>query len=415
VFSPDEGLVAFGTEEGAIRLVLTGADQEVARLPTPEGERLWPQRFTPDGRQLLALGRESGSLSVFDLGRIRAQLAELGLDWDAPPYPPGRPEDDNPALAPPLRVEVVGGEAAADPQKLAEAECRRAVAELSFNPFDADAHYRLGARLLELGKPEQAYPHLGAALAFGGDGVTVRRTRAAAASQLRLWAEARDDATRCLEAAPDDHGARSRRAEANRSLKRYEEAVADYTALIASYPDVSEWYELRAVCSEAIGKPRRARADQERARKLAPDKGEHLHARAWQLLTGPGELRDPARALPLVQRALLQQPVNPAFLSTLGVAQYRLGLYREGLTTLQRSLAAGGQRRGCNLFFLALARAQLGDAPRAQECFDRAAKWLQEQDALRPEDARQLKDFQAEAESLLRKVPKTRPSGDAGR
>ena len=67
------------------------------------------------------------------------------------------------ARAPRLRVEVGGGDLAGHPRKVAEAECRRAVADLFFNPFDPDAHYRLGASLLELGRPEQAYPHLTAA------------------------------------------------------------------------------------------------------------------------------------------------------------------------------------------------------------------------------------------------------------
>ena len=42
--------------------------------------------FSPDGTYLAA-GRDH-IIHLWDLRRIRDQLAGLGLDWDAPPYPP---------------------------------------------------------------------------------------------------------------------------------------------------------------------------------------------------------------------------------------------------------------------------------------------------------------------------------------
>src|SRR5262249_1242661 len=52
-----------------------------------ETTRLIPSCFTPDGSTLVTLGTESEALHVFDLRAIRRKLAELGLDWDAPPIP----------------------------------------------------------------------------------------------------------------------------------------------------------------------------------------------------------------------------------------------------------------------------------------------------------------------------------------
>jgi hypothetical protein len=98
--SPDNVLAAFGQADGSIQLVRAGkAEEEIARLQSPEVGRLTPGCFSPDGSRLLARGDETGTMYVFDLRRIREQLAGLGLDWDAPGYPPARPEETNPGLA----------------------------------------------------------------------------------------------------------------------------------------------------------------------------------------------------------------------------------------------------------------------------------------------------------------------------
>jgi hypothetical protein len=57
--------------------------------------------FSPDGSHLVATHVEFKGIYVWDLRRIREQLAGLGLDWEAPPYPPAAPRP------PTLRVEIV--------------------------------------------------------------------------------------------------------------------------------------------------------------------------------------------------------------------------------------------------------------------------------------------------------------------
>jgi serine/threonine protein kinase/WD40 repeat protein len=108
-FSPDHLLAAFGDLDGSIQLVLVEKDEEVARLVSPEVGRIFPRSFSPDGALLLAAGEETGDLYVFDLRRIRQQLAELGLDWgDGQPTPPVKAKDASSVLAPPLQVELHG-------------------------------------------------------------------------------------------------------------------------------------------------------------------------------------------------------------------------------------------------------------------------------------------------------------------
>jgi WD40 repeat protein/serine/threonine protein kinase len=100
-FSPDGTWLAVDGElQGGLLLVKTDGGKELARLTTPERTLLGPVCVTPDGGQLLAVGYETGALYAWDLRAIRRQLAELELDWDAPPPLPA-------PAAPPPAVEVI--------------------------------------------------------------------------------------------------------------------------------------------------------------------------------------------------------------------------------------------------------------------------------------------------------------------
>jgi hypothetical protein len=98
--SPDSRLVVMGQTDGVYRLVELATGRELARLEDPEQVTSAPV-FTPDGTRLVVAAEDG--LRVWDLRRIRRELAKLGLDWDAPPYPAAE------AGAPgPLEVQVVG-------------------------------------------------------------------------------------------------------------------------------------------------------------------------------------------------------------------------------------------------------------------------------------------------------------------
>jgi eukaryotic-like serine/threonine-protein kinase len=87
VFSADSQVLAVSDDSTFIRLVQPATGREYVRLDSPEQTRLWPKCFTPDGAQLICLGIDSQALHVWDLRVVRTQLAEMGLDWDQPPYP----------------------------------------------------------------------------------------------------------------------------------------------------------------------------------------------------------------------------------------------------------------------------------------------------------------------------------------
>jgi WD40 repeat protein len=73
---------------GRVRLVAPDSGREVATLDPGTGfsAHFFCLAFSPDGTHVAA-GRDH-IIHLWDLQLIRAQLAALGLDWEAPPYPP---------------------------------------------------------------------------------------------------------------------------------------------------------------------------------------------------------------------------------------------------------------------------------------------------------------------------------------
>jgi WD40 repeat protein len=115
-FSPDGSLLAVDDGQGAIRLIDPDTGRDYARLEDPNQDR-GALSFSPDGTQLISSTNDRQSIHVWDLRAIRRQLAEMGLDWDAPPFPPVKPQEDR-ANAAPLRVKLINPEPGADAQKL---------------------------------------------------------------------------------------------------------------------------------------------------------------------------------------------------------------------------------------------------------------------------------------------------------
>jgi tetratricopeptide (TPR) repeat protein len=124
---------------------------------------------------------------------------------------------------------------------------------------------------------------------------------------------------------------------------------------------------------------------------------------AWLYLTGPQELRDPNKALPLAQKAVRIVPENSLYRNTLGVVYYRLGQWDAAVETLQHSLQ-NSKNEAHDLFFLAMSYQQLGEATKARDCYERALRWWKAQGPLMPsDDVEELSAFRAEADALLKK------------
>jgi serine/threonine protein kinase/WD40 repeat protein len=105
-FSADSQVLAVEDGFGVVHLYDPDTGREYARLEVGIQARSLPQCFTPDGAHLIASNREDGTIQIWNLGAIRAQLAELDLDWDPKSIPPAPVA----GYVPPLQVEVDKGE-----------------------------------------------------------------------------------------------------------------------------------------------------------------------------------------------------------------------------------------------------------------------------------------------------------------
>jgi serine/threonine protein kinase/WD40 repeat protein len=105
-FAANGTLMAVDTNSHVFRLVDSAKDNTLARLEEPDGNGLYYPVFTRDGSRLISCsqGKFKGILT-WDLRLIRRELTEMGLDWDAPPYPPADPQEESM----PIQVLGIGG------------------------------------------------------------------------------------------------------------------------------------------------------------------------------------------------------------------------------------------------------------------------------------------------------------------
>jgi serine/threonine protein kinase/WD40 repeat protein len=96
-FSPDSQLMARTLEGNKIQVLETATFKRLATLEAPDSIGLRRFQFSPDGTRL-AVTQVDQQLQLWDLRLIRQKLAQMGLDWDLPPYPPvTNPEAETPA------------------------------------------------------------------------------------------------------------------------------------------------------------------------------------------------------------------------------------------------------------------------------------------------------------------------------
>jgi serine/threonine protein kinase/tetratricopeptide (TPR) repeat protein/WD40 repeat protein len=382
-FSPAGNLLATTLATGHLTLFDSTTGRQLAQLEDPNLDVAEPPAFSPDGTRLITLtnGKVKG-IHVWDLRRMRRALKEMDLDWDSPEYPP------QPEARPLTQVDLVQPELARlpagwqPPRPVSQAErWRRDVAvyslAIALQPVNPEAYYRRGFALWHLQRPQEAVADLDMAQA------------------LR----------------PRHTGTYHFRAHAHEDLQHWHQADADFTAALARKRDDAHLLEHRGRCRLQLKRVDDAIADLERALALKPDRLELVlplaracNSRAWGMLTAPAGERDVPIALQLAKRAVQLRPGDRSPLNTLGVAQYRSALYQEAVVSLEKALAARqGGYIALDLYFLAMAHYRLGDRSKAQDCYDRAVRWTQEQEGKLPANlVRELTAFRAEAEALLK-------------
>ena len=123
---------------------------------------------------------------------------------------------------------------------------------------------------------------------------------------------------------------------------------------------------------------------------------------AWLLASLPQQ-GNPAEAVKLAANAVKLEPAQSSCWTTLGIAHYRAGQWKEAIKALKKSdeLHTLDNRIPFNGFFLAMAHWQLGDKVEARRCYDRAVAWMENNSLKNQRQAGFLNDFGAEATKLL--------------
>jgi eukaryotic-like serine/threonine-protein kinase len=204
-----------------------------------------------------------------------------------------------------------------------------------------------------------------------------------------------------LEIDPGDIHAMVRRGRVNDTSGHFDEAVADYTRALAIRPGDPRIMAGRGNAYLSRKQYAQGIADCEASLAALPDQAVVQNSLAWVYATAPAPFRDPAKALPHARAALRLSPKIGTYHNTLGVALYRAGQYREAVTELETSLAAGSQADApFDLLFLAMCRFHLGDTARAKVDFERACH-LQAEVRRAAGNVEELEAIKREAKAVL--------------
>jgi TPR repeat protein len=126
-----------------------------------------------------------------------------------------------------------------------------------------------------------------------------------------------------------------------------------------------------------------------------------LNNLAWDLTTSDDpQWRDITNAIRFARKAVALNP-NSNHLSTLGVAQYRAGDFKQAIRALEKSMRSADRNDGCNLFFLAMAHHRLGETDAGRDCFTRGIQWMAQNDP----DSQELIQYRNEASVVLGAAP----------
>jgi tetratricopeptide (TPR) repeat protein len=155
----------------------------------------------------------------------------------------------------------------------------------------------------------------------------------------------------------------------------YGDALAIWSREIDSeHPRAREVFAKLEQLYERLGQPERMipllSERLERARRSG-DNARVLSSAAWDVVKRPEPPPDLGRrALEVARRACELRPENGAFLNTLGVAQYRAGLFEEARATLVHADRLN-DGHPADIAFLAMTLARLGRVEEAQREFER--------------------------------------------
>ena len=117
-------------------------------------------------------------------------------------------------------------------------------------------------------------------------------------------------------------------------LGAYPDAIAQLTQGIAEYPDAESLYYSRSVAYERNDQVELALADLRSMLETDENNAMALNALGYMLTNNDGDLQEASN---LIDRALAQNPEDPAIIDSKGWVLFKMGDYEEALVYLQRA------------------------------------------------------------------------------
>ncbi len=368
-YAPDMGLIAVDTGLGSIVLLDRIGKRELVRLEDPSLHNSHRLIFTPDGTKLLMASTDGSCLHVWDLRRIREGLVELGLDWDAPPYP----KRDEPRKAVrPIDVTLLGKDLWNNPPKLAQYEWVAPLAALAVNPFDWEARSELGRRLVQTNRAtdrEVAYSQLRLARALQPDRFSNELSLATVCYLTARHTESVEAANRAMQHRLPSVQARNIRAQALFKLGRIPEAIVDFDFLAEGKIASPGIFNMRGHCHRRLGHEEMAAEDYRTYYSESKFPPEVLNSTA-RALVGPGlgitEL-NPIAAQVCVELAMKKDANHPRYLATLAAIEWERGRIEAARAALERTALRPDERDALHWYVLAKLQLHHEDAQSARD------------------------------------------------
>ena len=372
--SPDLRWAATKHAGDRVDIVDLEADRVALTLPR-ETTDIWSFDWSQD-QQRVALGLPDGTAVVWNLGEVRARLAEFGTDVPGAQTPPG-PASPRPAPTPP--AEKMTSPVATHPQPFAAAAAKlyeadgltreRKYAEAAaaareavrLAPDWAEAHSKLGGVLRDQGKTADAIAEYREAVRLRPDWAEVQFQLGTTLMSLGRMADAEGPLRKA--AAGGFPPARVAIPECLLFQEKWAEAADAYRAMIKADPE-----------SEALATNW-----------------------CWFLATCPDPaFRDPSAAAALARKLTDRFPTIGYNWQLLGIAHYRAGKWAEALAAFDTVPVPISGRRD-NGFFRAMTLWHVGDRDRARESYRESMTAFKRFPRPRPELVR----IQAEAQTLI--------------
>ena len=203
------------------------------------------------------------------------------------------------------------------------------------------------------------------------------------------------------------------RRQPEQAAEAYRKAVALLEALANEFPQKAAYHRDLGQAHHLFGLALRRLGRTDEAREVLRQALSHYRAAlelddsdyrgvnylAWVLATlEDRELRIPAEAVVLAEKAVALAPESGSCWNTLGVARYTAGNNREAIAALRESLRLS--KPGLEVYnwlFLAMAHARLGNDREARDWYEKARSWAQANRA----DGDEIHRLLAEAKSQL--------------